>query len=274
MASVRELELPQGWTAPSRLRTFGLAALTAGFGLGLLAIGGPGMTDPVGVHRVLALGVVLMGVALVGGSVMLGRRGPRRSVVSGGVDLTKTDGGVPVLRIRQPRALRLASTLLLLCFGGGSLLFGAAALAMGGPVGVPIAACGAVLVGMRFAMIAWGVPEIRIGERVVQVRSGGRLLTTTWDDVRYFDGYETRHQRLLVISSLRVERQAARLYWATPAQRRRDAERIEIGTEQFAVPPVLLFHLLRFYHEHPLARTELGTAAALRRLREARFTAP
>jgi len=45
-------------------------------------------------------------------------------------------------------------------------------------------------------------------------------------------------------------------------------------TEQFAVHPVLLYHLLRFYQENPLARTELGTAAALQRLRGARFATP
>jgi hypothetical protein len=38
--------------------------------------------------------------------------------------------------------------------------------------------------------------------------------------------------------------------------------------------PVPLFHLLRFYHEYPVARAELGTAASLQRVGEARFSAP
>jgi hypothetical protein len=44
-------------------------------------------------------------------------------------------------------------------------------------------------------------------------------------------------------------------------------------TEQFAVAPVLLYHLPRFYHENPAARAELGRTEALRRLHETRFPA-
>ena len=34
-----------------------------------------------------------------------------------------------------------------------------------------------------------------------------------------------------------------------------------------AVDPGLAFHTLRFYHQNPAARTELGTEAAVRRVR-------
>jgi len=273
VSSVHELELPPGWDAPSRLRTFGLIALMAVFGLGMFVVGVGGLTDVAPDKRLFAAAFVLSGVAFTGGTVAVGRRGMRRSGVRG-VDLVKSDGGTPVLRIRQPRVMQVAVAVMFLCFGGGAMLFGAAPLAAGGDPGVLMLACGAFLAGMPLVMIVWGLPEIRLDAQHVQVRSGGRRLTSAWDDLEYLYGYETRHQRLLVIAARAVERHAGLLSWATRAQRRRDAERIEIVTEQFAVHPVLLYHLLRFYQENPLARTELGTAAALQRLRGARLAAP
>jgi hypothetical protein len=36
-----------------------------------------------------------------------------------------------------------------------------------------------------------------------------------------------------------------------------------------SVNPALAFHTLRYYHEHPAARAELGTDAAVQRMRTA-----
>jgi hypothetical protein len=272
VSSVRELELPPGWESPSLVRTFGLAALIAAFGLAALAVGASGLTDTGNEVRLVASAYVLFGIGLAGGALTIVRRGLRCSAVWG-VDIAKIDG-TSVLRIRQPRVMQTIYALMILCIGGSALLIGAAPLATGGGPGVLMLACGAFLAGMPLVMIARGVPEIRLSEREVRVRGGGRSLTAAWDDMELVYGYETRHQRLLVIAARDVQRRAERFSWATRAQRRRDAEQIEIVTEHFAVDPVLLFHLLRFYHEHQAARAELATAAALHRLRDARFATP
>jgi DNA-binding transcriptional LysR family regulator len=47
--------------------------------------------------------------------------------------------------------------------------------------------------------------------------------------------------------------------------RRRNA--LRIYADFLAIDRVLLYHLLRFYNEHPQARVELGTPASIDRIR-------
>jgi hypothetical protein len=273
MASVRELDLPAGWEPTNRARRYGPVALGALVSLAVLIGSVLGLIDPTVVGRLFALGSFLMGIGFAGGTFGLWRRGRPRFGVRG-VDLAKSADGTPVLRIRQPRLLRVAGALKALCFGAGFLLIGVSLLIMGVGMGVLMLGCGAILAGMLPVMLTWGVPEIRLDEQGVWARGGGTRRSAGWDDVVLLSGAETRYQRrLLFIVALDVKWQGERLYWTTPARRRRNSEEIEIMTEQFAVAPVLLYHLLRFYHENPAARAELGRREALRRLHDARFPA-
>jgi len=45
------------------------------------------------------------------------------------------------------------------------------------------------------------------------------------------------------------------------------ADEISVAVRALAVEPDLLYHALRYYHSHPQARDELGTASGLRRIR-------
>jgi hypothetical protein len=271
VSSVRELETPSGWAPPRAVPALGLAAALLAFGLLIAAVGLTGLDDA-DTPLSFPLSFVLMGTGLAAGAVPVLRRGFRRSAVRG-VDLVKADDGPPVLRIRQLRAVQLIGALMLMLFGGGALLLGVAQLVAGAIGGVVMLACGVALAGMPLVVLLRGAPltEIRLDAHAVQLRGGGRWLTAAWDDVEYLFPVETRHQRLIVLEARNVERRPERFSWTTRAQRRRDAERIDIATEHFGLDHVLLYHLLRFYHENPLARTELGTATALRRVREARF---
>jgi hypothetical protein len=247
-------------------------ALCAPFSLIVLTVSAPGLADPTVEGRLFASAFFLIGIGFAGGTWTIWRRGRPRSRVRG-VELAKADDGTPVLRIRQPRIMQVAITFIVLCFGAGTVVLAAVPLLTGGTPVVLLLLCGMYLVVMPLVMLAWGAQEIRLDERGVWARSGGRRSTVTWDDVLGLYGTETRHQRRLVIAALEVKWQAARFYWTTPARRRRNAEQIELVTEQFAVDHVLLYHLLRFYHENPAARVELGRKEALRRLHDARFPA-
>jgi hypothetical protein len=271
VSSVRELETPSGWAPPRAVPALGLAAALLAFGLLLAAMGVTGLSGTNAVPS-FSLSFVLMGTGLAAGAVPVLRRGFRRSGVRG-VDLAKAGDGTPVLRIRQLRAVQLVGALMLLLFGGGALLLGAAQLAAGAIGGVVMLACGAALVGMPLVVLLRGAPltEIRLDAHAVQLRGGGRWLTAAWDDVHHLFPVETRHQRLIVLDAHDIERRPEPFSWTTRAQRRRDAERIDVVTEHFGLDHVLLYHLLRFYHENPLARTELGSTTALQRVHEARF---
>jgi hypothetical protein len=227
------------------------------------------MTAPGVGEKLAGSAFVLTGVAFAIGVVVIGRRGLRTT--ARGADLATSDGGTPVLRIRQPLLLHAAAVLMIFCFGAGSLLYGAAPLAAGGGPGVVLLIIGVLVVGFTPVLVAWGRSEIRLDPRTVLVRTGGKRLAAAWEDVEAVYGYETRYVRPLVVAARRVDREAGRLAWSTRAQRRRDEHLIEITPDQFGVAPVLLYHLLRFYHANPQARGELGTAAAVQRLRAARF---
>jgi hypothetical protein len=287
--SVHELDLPMGWAPPaSRSRTYALVALAATFSLIVLTVSALGLTDPTVEGRLFSAAFFLVGIGFAGGTWAMWRRGRPHSGVRG-VELAKTDDGTPVLRIRQPRILQITITFIGLCFGAGAVVLAGimvsavlspvsppptfVAMVTGGIAAMVFLLCAVYLVVMPFVMLAWGVPEIRLDERGVWARGGGRRSTVAWDNVVGLYGIETRHQRRLVIAALDVTWQAERFYWTTPARRRRNAEQIEIVTEQFAVAPVLLYLLLRFYHENPAARAELGRREALRRLHDARFPA-
>lgn len=272
MTSVHELDLPIGWEPASRSRTYALVALAAPFSLGVLTVSALGLTDPTVEGRLSAWAFFLVGIGFAGGTWAIWRRGRPRSGVRG-VELTTADDGTPVLRIRPPRILQAAITSTVLCFGAGAVVLGSVPLVTGGTPVVLLLLCGMFLVMMPLVMLAWGVPEIRLDERGVWARGGGRRSTVAWDDVVGMYGIETRHERRLVIAALDVKWQAERFYWTTPARRRRNAEQIELVTEPFALDPVLLYHLLRFYHENPAARAELGRKESLRRLHDARFPA-
>jgi hypothetical protein len=115
------------------------------------------------------------------------------------------------------------------------------------------------------------LPEIRLGPEAVHVRGGGRSLAASWDDIEAVVAVKTG---TVLLRARDVRRRAERFAWTTAGRRRRDATGIEFPAGQYAVSPALLFHLLRFYHQNPLARIELGTAASLQRARTARFSAP
>jgi hypothetical protein len=236
VTSVHELDLPRGWAPASRSRTYALVALAAPFSLSVLTVSALVLTNPAVEGRLFAAAFFLVGIGFAGGTWAIWRRGRPRSGLRG-VELATTDDGTPVLRIRQPRILQVTITFIGLCFGAGAVVLGAGPLAAGAAPAVVILLCGAYLVVMPLVMLAWGVPEIRLDERGVWARGGGRRSTVAWDDVVGLYGIETRHQRRLVIVALDVKWQAERFYWTTPARRRRNAEQIEIVTEQFAVAP-------------------------------------
>lgn len=288
VTSVHELELPIEWAPESRSRTYALVAVAAPFSLFVLTVGASGLTAPTVELRLVASAFFLAGIGFAGGTWAAWRRGRPPSGVRG-VELAKSDDGTPVLRIRQPRILQVTITFPGLCLGAGAVVWGAmmvsavlspvgpppavVALVAGGAAAVLVLSCGVYLVVMPLVMLARGVPELRLDERGVWVRGGGRRSTVAWDDVVVVYGIESRHQRRLVIAALDVEWQAHRFYWTTPASRRRKSQQSESVTEQFAVAHALLYHLLRFYPENPAARVELGRGEALRRLHDARFPA-
>jgi hypothetical protein len=249
-----------------------MAALMLALGLVMIVVGVPWLGEGTP-YRAAA---VLLGVGFGGFSVVIVRHGMRvRQTAIRGVDLAEDDDGSPVLRVRQPRALQLASCAWLLSAFAGLLLLGATLLSAGDLMGLLYTACGA-FVAVPLGLLLRGAPlsEIRLGPEKVHHRAHGRSLAAAWDDIEFVIATETRYLRRIFLRTQDVRRWAGRFSWHTAHQRKQDAQGIAILTDHFGVGPVPLFHLLRFYHEHPAARAELGTTAALQRLREGRFTAP
>jgi hypothetical protein len=272
VTTVRELGLPPGWAPTRWFGTAGMAALMLALGVFMIAMGLPWLGEGTP-YRAAA---VLLGVGFTGFAVMIVRHAMRvRQTATRDVDLAKDDDGTLVLRVRRPRALQLASCAWLLSAGGGALLLGATLLSAGDITGLLYITCGA-FVALPLGLLVRGAPlsEIRLGPERVHYRAHGRSLTAAWDDIELVGATETRYLRRIFLRARDVRRRAERFSWNTAHQRREDALGIAILTDHFGVGPAPLFHLLRFHHEHPAARAELGTAASLQRLREGRFTAP
>jgi hypothetical protein len=104
---------------------------------------------------------------------------------------------------------------------------------------------------------------------VIRVRSGAGL-RAEWVDIEAVLAAQTGNDRKVLLRARKVEPAADR----APRRRPRDGrpiEVIEVSCDDFAVDPVLLFHLLAYYHDDPAARPELGTPASLVPLHDARF---
>jgi hypothetical protein len=242
LGSARELELPPEWDRQHPLKTFlqllflGLAAvlmITVG-----LFIGGTG-----------GLGMLLGGVGTAVLVFGVARRVLRRSSLRA-FDLAATEDGTPVLRIRRSRALPVT---LFLTFGAGCLLVGWYLFGVGDPEAAYFTVCGLLLTGFLFAAIIMDPEELRLDPNQVTLRDFGEGRTTTWENVVRIEatgGGPYKREIVLIIS------------YIPP---------ITIAGGAYPLDPVLLLHLLRFYHEQPLARPELGTDTSLQRIREARF---
>jgi hypothetical protein len=245
-------------------------------GLGLLVLGEALAARDL---RGVAIGCLLAGFfgAVVWGSSYHRLRTPG---LLDGVELGERED-VPVTRIRQSTSLFAAGNAALGIFTVGVLWIGYAMWREG--VWVL-----AVLAGPAGGWTALLLVEVVLG----RARAGGLSLSAkgvhqrarayesflTWSDLSglsasdHADRYRIfvdRHVLLVGYGNVPWQRrQIATMFGFDRLPMRPE---IDVHCELFDIDSVLLYHLLRFYLEHPEARDELGTPASLTRIRDRAF---
>lgn len=259
MRSSRELELPEGFTAPRRGRLV-LLVLTMPLLLLLLLL--PLLAGLLSGNWALAAGAVLLGTSVVLVLVLIVRQQLRRTWTLGAV--RPVPGGVTIVFSRRILRLRLLGSS---SGGAGLVLCGIGAWSAGSDmVALLCTVAGGAALG---ALILWYIRGIRTGELTltpdsVRLAMDAQDVEARWDDIRSVHAWEhTDLHRMLRWRRLELP--------ADHATGTRDSPGIDIHCDRVEFDPVLLYHLLRYYLDHPLARPELATNGVLARLRHRVF---
>jgi hypothetical protein len=272
------LPWPPSWSRPGLPRAvatvvflglFGLIGVVAGVSIFL-----PGFHDARAYLLVLAA-PLLFGVAAIVVFTRLRVRGRPTTTVR----CEQTEVGGPGLVIPYSRGL--SATYVLVCVTT-LLLFAAVAvvsliaLFAPGPLDVALLVQSVVCLGFA-GYLGWTVVEMvreRLRRGAVVVTSGG-----VWHRSWAFDSYLPWEQAVSVsagemdgqlitlaaFGNARPQITRRSRLWRQPEYKL--APNTAIRGMYLAVDPGLAFHTLRFYHQNPAARTELGTEAAVRRVR-------
>ncbi len=83
-----------------------------------------------------------------------------------------------------------------------------------------------------------------------------------WEQVLSVRSYEALHGPIIRIGFVGLGNN-----YLSVASMSRPFREIEVRGRLLSVDPVLAYHALRYYHEHPEARVELADGTAVRRLR-------
>jgi hypothetical protein len=239
---------------------FGLVAVAA-------VAAGAGGTGDLRVVVILPLAPLAAGAALL--AVALWTRARYRS--TGGVRLGSLPDGTPALAL--PYSVRACVAMWLL---GVGLAVEAAALAvisaLAATGGTSAAWLGVVgfgalclygLVGLFDGLrgrLARGA--LLLGQDAVVARGWGADTALTWVDVTTVAAGDPSNQTISV-SGRAPTRIARSLLWRS----RRTPTAANVVGALLTVDPALAYHALRFYLANPAARAELGTDAAVRRVR-------
>ncbi|MEV0075634.1 hypothetical protein AB0H58_04405 [Nocardia neocaledoniensis] len=105
---------------------------------------------------------------------------------------------------------------------------------------------------------------VRLDPEGLVVESGSLRQATSWDDIAAIVPAEENHRRVVVIHAREVA--ATGRTWL--ARRKSALREIRIDATAHRIDPALLYHLIRFYRAEANRRPELGTEAALARIRE------
>jgi hypothetical protein len=94
----------------------------------------------------------------------------------------------------------------------------------------------------------------------------------SWQALVGLVAYENRGPKVQVVAGANPEQESPSVEenWFSKFESVRKGN-AKIAVTVFAVHPVLVYYALRFYHENPELRVELGTDAGLRRIRQADF---
>lgn len=264
MPSVNDLAVPPGWAPLHRWRTLTQAAGALALGVAGIGVGAALLARPT--TTVVDLGIVLFGAGMVSAAHLVARPALPRARPRG-VALGADEGGAPVLRIHKPVGTRLIDAAGLLCAGVSFLLFWWSGALFDGWLGQVFMVVGGLLaVGSPLALVSSSAVEL--SSAAIRVRSGVGLLVE-WTDVESVLATQAGNDRKVLLHARKVEPAAGRA-----PRRERDGRSvgvIAVPCGDFAVDPVVLFHLLAYYHANPYARAELGTPASLERLHDARF---
>lgn len=269
MRSSRELELPEGFTAPRRGRLV-LLVLTMPLLLLLLLL--PLFGGLLSGNWALAAGAGLLAMTLVVSVVTIVRQHLRRTWSLDAV--RPVPGGVAIAFSREVLVLRLLGPSLA---GPALLLWGIAAWSAGAAfLALLCTAAGGAALG---ALVLWCVRGIRRGELTLTPRSvhlvmDAQDVEVRWDDIRTVHAWQ-HTGRYRTVFWRRLELPADHATGWRPAPRggspwamTRRSPGIDIHCDRVEFDPVLLYHLLRYYLDHPLARPELATHSVLARLRD------
>ncbi|MEV0332943.1 hypothetical protein [Nocardia sp. NPDC050717] len=120
----------------------------------------------------------------------------------------------------------------------------------------------------------WGIARslrrrlgVRLGPEGLVVESGSLRQATGWDDIAAIVPAAENHRRVVVIHA----REVAATGRTRLTRRKSAVPEIRIDATVHRIDPALLYHLIRFYRVEANRRPELGTDAALDRIRDGEF---
>ncbi|PRX44543.1 hypothetical protein B0I33_11152 [Prauserella shujinwangii] len=275
MRSSDALARPPEWPArdPARYRSAivfvtAIGALCVAAGIGFVAVG---LASALG--YALLLGVLFFLTAAYG-LVTKVRRAPRPDDVA----ITEYEGR-PATEIRYSGPAFLVLGALVGCLAALCTL-AAVDFATAGDE-VPAAPVAAVLCGLGAGFFLSFFVFVAIGRlsrgRLVLAPQGihqrGRAFTSflPWEAFAGVKAADNGTPEALVIAYANAPWDRRQLGGVWKLDKLPPVPMIEIDTTNFAVDPVVLYHLVRFYVENPEARAELGTETSLQRVRTAAF---
>jgi hypothetical protein len=136
--------------------------------------------------------------------------------------------------------------------------------------------------GFLFARRGWGRRwRVLLTPSAVVIAAGGARTVVPWDAIRqvqatevttYVRGFAVREPLLgLQVSDPEAIQTGLLERLLLPLNRRLGAD-LALPIRTLAIDPYLLYHALRYYHQHPRARAELATQAGLDRIQHGQFT--
>lgn len=270
---------PMSWPPPRGLRG-GLVAVFFAF-LGVLALA-------LGVRLLITrsfdardiIGFAAAPAMLALSAVVVITRVRIRSRPSSAAQTGFFDGAdEPGLLIQYPRSLCVAYLAFIvgLILGVGCLATIMLLVAFVGHPNIGALIVGLAFVAMVIFIMGFLVEAVRgnivrgallISPSAVAFRSWGSDAVIPWRSLQIVTDGSTKDQPIVI--NCYDNTPAQMRYRSGLAKPRRNAPpptSIKVPGAFLSIDPALAFHTLRYYHAHPRARTELGTAAALDRLR-------
>lgn len=274
-----QLPWPQEF-GPRRARwPFAVIAMSVVGLIYFLAVTGAGIAGPNGLRIGLGIAGATVSFAFLALSIV--RLRVRRSTTAGRIHIEQSDSGERLTVVRMSNAMMVFG--ILVSVGGGVFIFLLALIRIGNGSGGAVLAIPLILIAL--ACVACGAllgamarlpRRIALSENGIHQNNGALHQFLPWDRLATIEptfadptGGRSRRQVPMVLLHPTVASDISVLWRFRWLRQRNFLDVIAVQPISYPVDGGLLYYTLRFYWQHPELRQELGSDAAIERMRRA-----